>query len=37
MEYDKDIYYDINGIKNVEVISREELEDLGFIQYCRKR
>lgn len=31
------IYYDINGIKNVEVISREELEDLGFIQYCRKR
>ncbi len=37
MEYDKDIYYDVTGIKSVEVISREELEDLGFVQYCRKR
>lgn len=37
MEYDKDVYYDVNGIKRVDVISRDELESLEFIQYCRKR
>lgn len=37
LEYDKDVYYSVNGIKNVKVISHKELEELGFIQYCKRR
>lgn len=37
LEYDKDVYYDINNIKKTKIISRSELDSLGFIQYCRRR
>lgn len=37
LEYDKDVFYALNNVKNPEVITREELDNLGFIQYCRRR
>lgn len=37
MEYDKDVYYKLNGIKNAEVITDDELKSLGVIKYCHRR
>lgn len=37
LEYDKDVFYDINGIKKTQVISKAELEQTDFIQFCHQR
>ncbi len=37
LEYDKDVYYLVNAVKNPQIISRSELDQTGFIQYCRRR
>lgn len=36
-EYDKDVYYKIKSISNAGIISREELDGLGFIKFCREK
>ncbi len=36
-EYDKEVYYKLNNIRNVDIITREELDGLGFIKYCREK
>lgn len=37
LEYEKDVYYSLHGIKKTTVISQDELASLGFIQYCHRR
>lgn len=37
LEYDKDVYYVLNTFKSLQVITREELDQTGFIQFCRRR